>query len=356
MAGIFKWMGFSAIDINDPFFDSLKADYEEFPTWFARKSSSGAQALVSIDDVGVSAFLYLKEENEDVELQNGILPAEPRIKIGTFKLSERTSGNRQGEGTLGIALWRWQQMKVNQIYVTIFEKHAVLIRLFEKFGFKLAGLNPRGERVYVKDRRDLDWSDAYKSFPFIHRGFGHAFLLPIEDVFHDKLFPYSELYRNGLEVEEIAAGNGMSKVFIGSPSQQIAYKVGKPILIYRKHTGTQQKTFVSCVTSFCTIQGVTWIKTGGRIIKSFDDFKSIVRNKAVFSEQELQTIYENKRNIVVLELAYDGYFGPGHNVIHHWLNENGLFPGYPYQIQYTEDEFIRILEEADVDVQNVVVD
>ena len=77
-------------------------------------------------------------------------------------------------------------MKVNQIYVTIFEKHDVLIRLFEKYGFILAGHNTRGERVYVKDRRNIDWSDAYKAFPFIHRGFGHAFLLPIEDGFHDQ--------------------------------------------------------------------------------------------------------------------------------------------------------------------------
>lgn len=356
MAGIFKWMDFSDLDINDPFFDSLKADYEEFPTWFAKKSSSGAQALVSIDDVGVSSFLYLKEENEDVELQEAVLHAEPRIKIGTFKLSERTSGNRQGEGTLGIALWRWQQMKVNQIYVTIFEKHDVLIRLFEKYGFILAGHNTRGELVYVKDRRNIDWSDAYKAFPFIHRGFGHAFLLPIDDVFHDQLFPYSGLYRNGLEVEEIAAGNGMSKVFIGSPFQRVSYEVGKPILVYRIHTGTQKKTYASCITSFCTIQGVTWVKTGGMIKKSFDDFKTLVRNKAVFTEQELREIYDNKRNIVVLELAYNGYFGPGHNVIHHWLDENGLFPDYPYQIKYTEDEFIRILQEAEVDVQNVVVD
>ena len=148
----------------------------------------------------------------------------------------------------------------------------------------------------------------------------------------------------------------MSKVFIGSPFQRVSYEVGKPILVYRIHTGTQKKTYASCITSFCTIQGVTWVKTGGMIKKSFDDFRTIVRNKAVFTEQELREIYDNKRNIVVLELAYNGYFGPGHNVIHHWLDENGLFPDYPYQIKYTEDEFIRILQEAEVDVQNVVVD
>lgn len=29
---------FKEVDLNDPFFDSLKNSYEEFPLWFARKA------------------------------------------------------------------------------------------------------------------------------------------------------------------------------------------------------------------------------------------------------------------------------------------------------------------------------
>lgn len=64
MAGDFKWVKFSDIDLHDVFFDSLKAEYEEFSDWYQRKSSSGAQALVGKDDQGVTSFLYLKEESE----------------------------------------------------------------------------------------------------------------------------------------------------------------------------------------------------------------------------------------------------------------------------------------------------
>lgn len=32
---------FKNIDLSDPFFDSLKADYEEFPTWFQKNQKNG---------------------------------------------------------------------------------------------------------------------------------------------------------------------------------------------------------------------------------------------------------------------------------------------------------------------------
>ncbi|MDD3163276.1 MAG: hypothetical protein PHH94_04365, partial [Sphaerochaetaceae bacterium] len=83
MAGDFKWVKFSDIDLHDIFFDSLKADYEEFSDWYQRKSSSGTQALVSKDEQGVTSFLYLKEESEEILLSDGNLPPTQRIKIGT---------------------------------------------------------------------------------------------------------------------------------------------------------------------------------------------------------------------------------------------------------------------------------
>lgn len=57
-----------------------------------------------------------------------------------------------GEGSLGVALWYWQETQYNQIYVTVFDKHFELISLFERFGFKMVGTNARGECVYIKNR------------------------------------------------------------------------------------------------------------------------------------------------------------------------------------------------------------
>ena len=42
---------FLEINLKDPFFDSLRANYEEFDDWFNKKASSGAKALVFYRDV-----------------------------------------------------------------------------------------------------------------------------------------------------------------------------------------------------------------------------------------------------------------------------------------------------------------
>lgn len=80
-------------------------------------------------------------------------------------------------------------------------------------------------------------------------------------------------------------------------------------------------------------------------------------NKTVFNLEELKKIYYDKKgkNIIILELVYNGFFGKGHNVNHKTLKDNGLFSGHPYNIDYTKDDFIRILEMGDTNVQNVII-
>ena len=51
---------FKEIDLNDPFFNSLKEDYNEFPIWFEKKSNESA--YVFLDNKRVEGFLYLKYE------------------------------------------------------------------------------------------------------------------------------------------------------------------------------------------------------------------------------------------------------------------------------------------------------
>ena len=66
MSGGFDSVQFSSVDLGDPFFDSLKADYHpEFSEWFTGKADAGANAFVVTDRQGIMAFLYLKEENDE---------------------------------------------------------------------------------------------------------------------------------------------------------------------------------------------------------------------------------------------------------------------------------------------------
>lgn len=355
MAGKFEWHKFSEVNLEDPFFDSLKTDYVEFPDWFKRKSDTGEYALVFHDEQGVGAFVYLKRENEAIELLDKTLPAKPRVKIGTLRLAERFRGLRLGEGALGVSLWKWRDDNVDDIYVTVFERHTELINLFERFGFKCIGINGRGERVYLKSRKSIDYTDPNAAFPFICPNFSKAGLIPIYERFHDRLFPYSELKIKRREIEEETAGNGITKVYIGTPYTAMHYEVGEPVGIYRIYEGETGKTYKSAVTSYCTITKMDIIKNRGKATVSLVEFINNAGNKTVFSPEELASIYEQD-NVVMLELIYNGFFGKGNNVIHRDLKDQGLFETHPYNLDYTKEQFIKILEMGDVDVQNVIID
>lgn len=356
LAGKFVWQKFADVNLNDDFFSSLKADYPEFCTWFHKKQITGESALVYNDDQGVEAFLYLKEENETINLINCILPKKKRLKIGTLKLSDRIRSKRLGEGALGVALWHWQEIKCEEIYVTVFDKHTELIRLFERFGFKCVGKNMRGECVYLKNRSCLNFDDPYKCFPFISNQFENSSVIPIYDIYHDKLFPYSELAGNYKEMDEITAGNGITKLFIATPFTALQYKIGMPVFIYRIFTGARGKTYKSVITSLCTISKVDIIKNEWKANLTVDEFIKLAGNKTVYSKNELKSIYNSKRNVVAIEMVYNGYFGKGHNVTHHTLHSNGLFEEHPYNIIYDKIQTEKIIKMGDKNVQNIIVD
>ena len=52
---------FAEIDICDPFFDSLKEDYEGFSAWFRKKQAAGDTAYLDLSETNaLQAFLYVK--------------------------------------------------------------------------------------------------------------------------------------------------------------------------------------------------------------------------------------------------------------------------------------------------------
>lgn len=145
------------------------------------------------------------------------------------------------------------------------------------------------------------------------------------------------------------------KVYIGTPYTAMHYEINEPVGIYRIYEGDIGKTYKSAVTSYCTITKMDVIKNNGRATMNRADFISSAGNKTVFTPDKLAAIYA-QNSVVMLELVYNGFFGKGHNVIHRDLKEQGLFTTYPYQINYNKEQFIKILEMGDVDVQNVIID
>lgn len=366
MAGRFSLKKFTDIDLEDVFFDTLKLDYPGtanstgFVDWFKKKSATGATALVFEDEVGVGAFIVLKQEEEPIDLQDFSLPAKKRIKISTMRIAERYRRQRIGEGAIGLLLWKWQKSDVSEIYVTLFDKHATLISQFEKFGFEKYGLNKDGENVMVKSRSHIDFSDSYKAFPFIKGGFDHAGYVIIDDDYHDTMFAYSELANNSIALQNkvgSSVSNGLSKIYVGQ-APVLHYIVGEPVLIYRKYTKGNGKRFRSCITSYCVVTKAFQAKRNNSYLMSFNELKKRIGNKSVFDESELYRQYISFKNMTVMELLYCGYFGARNNVNMDWLDNHGYWAAhgqYPTAVQLTERQFSNILMEGNVNVSNVII-
>ena len=148
------------IDLEDDFFASFRKDYFEFDKWFKKKQQEGVQAYVTTTNENkITSFLLLKEENETEDYSFFKKPFKPgkRIKISTFKVSD--TGKKIGKTFIQIILNEAIKKNVDEIYVTIFEKHKSLINLLEQNGFKLFTYKntKKGngvvekELIYVKD-------------------------------------------------------------------------------------------------------------------------------------------------------------------------------------------------------------
>lgn len=363
MAGKFERKSFAEINLDDPFFNSLKADYPGsenstgFVEWFHRKASENKKALVYEDEQGVAAFICLKPEAEAISLREGTLPNKLRLKISTIKIDERCRHQRLGEGAIGLTLWHWLDLGRDEIYVTVFEKQHTLISLLEKFGFYLAGTNLNGERVYMKSRDRIDFSDPYKSFPFLSSNMNSGRYLIINDYYHDTMFPYSELKNTLQESVDLIVANGLTKIYVGAAANSVP-NIGEFLFIYRKFNGNGTKRYRSCLTTYCIVTNVIRAKISGRTLITFEDMIAQIGNKSVYDETELRTKYDNDANMIVIEMIYVGYFGAGNNVNMDWLDKHGCWsaPGqYPTSIKLSGSQIRQILTEGSIDVENVII-
>jgi L-amino acid N-acyltransferase YncA len=141
---------FSKINVEDPFFDSLKSDYKNFSSWFSRKSASGESAFVVFSDDRISGFVYVKEESVVCPFTSPPLPESKVLKVGSFKLL--SSGRCLGEKFMRRILRYASDINCSHVYFTIFNKYPYAVDVFSKAGFKYHGIKQSEnglEKVYL---------------------------------------------------------------------------------------------------------------------------------------------------------------------------------------------------------------
>lgn len=285
---------FGNLNFSDDFFASFKEDYPGYDKWFNKKADE--PVYICLSESRPIALLYLKAEGKNENYADIDPPFTPkkRLKIGSFKVT--LNGFRLGERFLKIIFDNALRLKVDEVYVTIFNKRIEqqrLINLLEEYGFYHHGFKrgPGGnELVYIRScERSADRSNPKLTYPFFSMK-GRFFYVPIYAKYHTELFPDSILRTESPMnfVENQPHRNAISKVYI-SRSTERNLDSGDVILFYR--AGDYPAYYKSVITTIGIVENVV------DNIQTEEDFIRFCRKRSVFTDRELAEHWNyNRRN------------------------------------------------------------
>lgn len=346
---------FGNLNLNDPFFVSLKKDYPGFEQWFNRKADE--VAYVCRSETGeILAFLYIKIENHDEAYYdiNPVFTPKKRLKVGTFKVI--LNGFKIGERFLKIIFDNALLFKVEEIYLTILDKtpdQQRLIALLEDWGFLKYGIKESSAGQEIVMTRNFSRSFSLTSprsfYPYISRA-SRKFIVPIYPQYHTELFPDSILRTESPVdfIENKPNRNAIQKVYI-SRSFKRNLLPGDIIVFYRTKSGGS-----AYYTSVATTVGV--VESIVTNIESLADFISFCRKRSVFTDKELGEYwnYNPKNRPFIVNFLYTYSLPKRPNL--KTLKENGIVADAPRGFEPISDRaFDMLLEKADAE-QYFVVD
>ncbi|MFC5413127.1 N-acetyltransferase [Larkinella bovis] len=344
-----QFTSFSQIDLNDTFFDSLRADYVGFNEWFVKKQQEDAKAFIMASDAGLEAFLYLKSEDGQIDDVEPPLPAERRLKIGTFKINPH--GTRLGERFIKKIFDYCIKYKFKEAYVTIFPKHGYLLGLFKKYGFNEIGrkVNQNGEELVLQKKFNSLEGELHRDYPLINPNAGKKYLLAIYPGFHTRLFPDSILNNENFDIiQDVSYTNSIHKIYI-CKMKVSSLRKSDIIVIYRTGDGQGPAYYRAVITSVCVVEETRRKKD----FASFDEFYAYCQAYSVFTSQELKEQYDSG-DVFVIKMTYNAAFSRRVNrkIL---IEEIGLDPNaYWGFLSLREEQFQEIIKAGAVDESLII--
>jgi len=338
-----QYIQFKQVNLADPFFDSLKADYAEFSDWFHRKADDSAYVFIN-DNGMIDGFLYLKGESEAMIDVVPPLPPKNRLKIGTLKINPH--GTRMGERFIKKAIDHALYLRSEEIYVTIFPAHEALANLFKHYGFQHAANKQTGqdtELVLVKKMGGLVL-DVNKDYPFINAN-SRKFLLALKPTWHSRLLPDSILNNEdpAATVTDVSHTNSIQKIYLTAMRGVENLKAGDTLLIYRTGDGQGPAHYRSVATSLCVVDEIRDINS----FATLDEFIQYARSYSIFSEPELVDFYQRRKYPTIIKFTYNCAFKKRVNRAY-MLDELGMNAPYWGFFQLNDVDFFRIVERGEV--------
>lgn len=331
------------LNLSDPIFDSLKQEYEGFEKWFEKISREGRKCWVHHREDGcIGAILIFKIENEAIDNSDPPFPKKLRLKLSTFTVTY--AGHKIGELFIKLSIDFCTKNGIEELYLTHFTKpEDRLVDLISEYGFHKAGVNNRGEDIFMKqlvlDRTQTEGLSPLeisgKFYPNFYDGEKvKKFVVPIYPEFHDKLFtdyPNRQLKIYEFAKEFIIEGNTIKKVYI-SHSRIKAITPGDILLFYR--SGSHKK-----VTSLGVVENVY---PG---IEDTDEILKIVGKRTVFTRGEIEAM---KKPVLIILFRHHFHLK---NPLHlHELKAKDILRGPPQSItEIKNGSYVKIKEVGGID-------
>ncbi len=277
--------------LNDPFFDSLREGYPGFDTWFRNKARDGQRAWIAREQNQAlgAACIYSQQRNEQIT-EEGLTLNGTALKLCTFKVGEGARGKKIGELFLKAAFRYATINRLENVFIHgDRDQHHFLFEMLIDFGFSHVGTHPgtnSSDSVYLKRHPSTPPEPTTEPFEYVRSFFPHfrhdadikKFIVPIQPVYHDILFPDYDsqpVKQFQLLQPRNTAGNAIKLAYLCHA--QTRFMTPGDIVLFYRSIDDQAVTSIGVVESYETLEDAAIVA-------------SRVKRRTVYSMKEIETM------------------------------------------------------------------
>ena len=322
-------------ELSLAFFNSLREGYAGFDDWFRKKARENRTAWVYRDESGVlgAICIYAVQTDEAVTDDSAKLEGKA-LKLCTFKVGQGVRGRKIGELFLKAAFHYGTENACEHIFIHAdVDKHNYLVNLLFDFGFEDCGAYG-SDRVFVKRHPIIAPDDSgIPPLEYVKRFYPHyqagthvrKFLVPIQQGYHQILFPDYDAVQSLLFVAGGSVGNAIKLAYLSHAAVKKIHP-GDVLLFYR--TEDEQ-----AVTSLGVVDQFSVLNDAAKIA-------ALVSRRTVYSIKEIEEMVSQPTKVILFRLVKH----LAKSVSYQQLQNDGVVTGTIQSItNISDDKFSKVL-------------